>query len=106
MHIWNFVLSCTQYNCTTADMFYMCVLRQLFLGVKGCIQKIPGKHGVMRVNVDRCQYGLVSHGASILGAVRKTIGFTINVLCIVDRLKRNCHNKIVKGQHFDWSGLT
>ena len=64
-----------------------------------CIQSILGKHGVILVKAEQCQYGLMSTDGLGRGLVRKSIGFMTNAPCIAMQLQRRCPNKIGRRVH-------
>ena len=64
-----------------------------------CIQDILGKHGVMHVKVDQCQYGLMSKDGLGEGFVRKSTGFMTNAPCVAMELMRRCPNRCRKMAH-------
>ena len=66
---------------------------------EGCIRRIPSNDGVIRVSTDQCQYGLVTHDGSGVGAVRQATGFMTNAPCIVDKFRRKCLNILSKMRH-------
>ena len=61
-----------------------------------CIQSILGKHGVMHVKADQCQYGLMSRDAAGNGLVRKATGIMTNFPCIAMKLQQRCSNRSVR----------
>ena len=79
------------------------VLHEHLLGASSwkedCIQKILGKHGVIHVKADQCQYGLMSKDKTGVGAARKATGFMTNAQCVADNLQRRCRNRIGRNQH-------
>lgn len=58
-----------------------------------CIHNILGKHAVLHVKADQCQYGLMSRDAIGNGVVRKATGFMTNSPCIAMKLERRCPNR-------------
>lgn len=66
---------------------------------EGCVQKIFGKDGVIHVEADQCQYGLMTRDRTGVGPARKTTGFMTNAPCIADNLKRRCPNRNGKIHH-------
>ena len=64
-----------------------------------CIERILGKHGVIKVKADQCQYGLLSRDIMGVGMVRKATGFMTNSPCVAMQLRKRCPNRSGKIQH-------
>lgn len=60
---------------------------------EACIQKIPNRDGVMKFIGGQCRYGFKTLHKGQEGLARKSIGFMMNSVHIVQQLGRRCPNQ-------------
>ena len=66
---------------------------------EGCIQRMLGTKGVVRVDADQCQYGMISKDKFGTGLARKATGFMTIAPCIAVQVQRNCPNRPGRMHH-------